>query len=117
VAPLFTRGHSFLRHLVANLQAWVRTAAHRNASEPPLRQKRFESGDSVATGIGGRARCFPHHTRPDPSHGDLDVAQAGPSLHFNVDQKKLPPAVRIAAVQAIVALAIGASFAIVLAAL
>jgi hypothetical protein len=40
------------------------------------------------------------------SHGDLDVAQAGPSLHFNVDQKKLPPALRIVAVQAIVVLGI-----------
>jgi hypothetical protein len=49
------------------------------------------------------------------SHGDLDVAQAGPSLHFTVDQKKLPPALRIAAVKAIVVLAICASFAIVLA--
>jgi hypothetical protein len=49
------------------------------------------------------------------SHGDLDVAQAGTSLHFNVDQKKLPPALRIAAVKAIVVLAICASFAIVLA--
>jgi hypothetical protein len=45
----------------------------------------------------------------------LDVAQAGTSLHFNVDQKKLPPALRIAAVKAIVVLAICASFAIVLA--
>ena len=42
------------------------------------------------------------------------MAQAGTSLHFNVDQKKLPPALRIAAVQAIVVLAICASFAIVL---
>ena len=28
------------------------------------------------------------------------MAQAGPSLHFNVDHKKLPPALRIAPVQA-----------------
>jgi hypothetical protein len=71
----------------------------------------------VALEIGGRPREVSiHATRGlTQSHGDLDVAQAGPSLLFNVDQKKLPPALRIAAVQAIVALAICASFAIVLA--
>jgi hypothetical protein len=43
----------------------------------------------------------------------LECVDTHRTRHFNVDQKKLPPALRIAAVQAIVALAICASFAIV----